>query len=424
MTLAIRAPRALQRLRLARPVNEPRFRAAVAHDCEARRAARLAFTRRHRSTGRAKQRYRRRGPDSKPKEEQHGSSKSRLSGRRIRSSPLCQRRRRHRRGRHARRAAAADAASRRSRSRARSRRPSAATRWPGVGQYEKIVGMAYGELDPHDPKNAVIVDIQLAPRNASGNVEYSHDFYILKPHRPDQGRAQADVRAAQSRRQDVSARSIAAPAATTRARSPTRDARELVPDAARLLDRVERLGLRRRARTTANFNVDASTCRSPRTPDGSTITGPAYEYIVSPRRPSYTLTYPAATLDKSKATLTHRVHLERHAAGGAGDGLGLQRRRHGDLASPAATFVANDIYEFSTRPRTRRSTASASPRCATSTRSCATRRRTTSGNANPLAGDVTRIYTEVVVAAGPHAERLPQARLQPGRERQEGVRRP
>ena len=37
----------------------------------------------------------------------------------------------------------------------------------GVGQYEKLVGMAYGELNPNDPRNAVIVDIKLAPRNAS-----------------------------------------------------------------------------------------------------------------------------------------------------------------------------------------------------------------------------------------------------------------
>ena len=53
--------------------------------------------------------------------------------------------------------------------------------WPGVGQYEKIVGKAFGELDPNDPKNAVIVDLQLAPKNARGRVEYSFDFYILKP---------------------------------------------------------------------------------------------------------------------------------------------------------------------------------------------------------------------------------------------------
>src|SRR5205085_12397138 len=53
--------------------------------------------------------------------------------------------------------------------------------WPGVGQYEKIVGKAYGEVDPHDRHNRVVVDIELAPRNASGNVEYSFDFYILAP---------------------------------------------------------------------------------------------------------------------------------------------------------------------------------------------------------------------------------------------------
>jgi hypothetical protein len=53
--------------------------------------------------------------------------------------------------------------------------------WPGIGQYEKIVGRAFGELEPDDPKNSVIVDLRLAPRNARGKVEYSFDFYILKP---------------------------------------------------------------------------------------------------------------------------------------------------------------------------------------------------------------------------------------------------
>src|SRR3977135_1010122 len=53
--------------------------------------------------------------------------------------------------------------------------------WPGVGQYERLVGIAYGEVNPNDHKNSVIVDVGLAPRNARGNVEYSFDFYILKP---------------------------------------------------------------------------------------------------------------------------------------------------------------------------------------------------------------------------------------------------
>ena len=50
-----------------------------------------------------------------------------------------------------------------------------------VGQYEKLRGKAYGELDPADPRNAVITDLARAPRNARGKVEYSMDIFILKP---------------------------------------------------------------------------------------------------------------------------------------------------------------------------------------------------------------------------------------------------
>src|SRR5439155_34461 len=54
---------------------------------------------------------------------------------------------------------------------------------------------------------------------------------------------------------------------------------------------------------TANFNTTI-TLPIAKYPDGSTIAGPAFEYIVSPGA-SYQLNYPAATLDKSQATLTH-----------------------------------------------------------------------------------------------------------------------
>src|ERR1700730_16074873 len=50
-----------------------------------------------------------------------------------------------------------------------------------VGAYEKVVGRFRGELDPKSPLNAAIVDLDRAPRNAGGMVEYSADFYILKP---------------------------------------------------------------------------------------------------------------------------------------------------------------------------------------------------------------------------------------------------
>lgn len=50
-----------------------------------------------------------------------------------------------------------------------------------VGQFEKLVGVAYGEADPRHPLNAGIQDLALAPRNARGMVEYSTDVYIIKP---------------------------------------------------------------------------------------------------------------------------------------------------------------------------------------------------------------------------------------------------
>jgi alpha/beta hydrolase family protein len=51
-----------------------------------------------------------------------------------------------------------------------------------VGQpYEQLTGRAFGELDPRDPQNALITDIELAPRNASGKVEYIASFRIRKP---------------------------------------------------------------------------------------------------------------------------------------------------------------------------------------------------------------------------------------------------
>src|SRR6266568_3237162 len=47
--------------------------------------------------------------------------------------------------------------------------------------YQLVTGRAFGELDPNDPHNAIITDIQLAPRNANHNVEYIASFRIRKP---------------------------------------------------------------------------------------------------------------------------------------------------------------------------------------------------------------------------------------------------
>ena len=50
-----------------------------------------------------------------------------------------------------------------------------------AGQFETLAGRAFGELDPNDPRNRVITDILLAPRNRNGMVEYVASFFLVKP---------------------------------------------------------------------------------------------------------------------------------------------------------------------------------------------------------------------------------------------------
>jgi hypothetical protein len=50
-----------------------------------------------------------------------------------------------------------------------------------AGGYLRIMGTACGELDPQHPLNAVIVNLDKAPRNERGLVEYEADFYIMRP---------------------------------------------------------------------------------------------------------------------------------------------------------------------------------------------------------------------------------------------------
>ncbi len=54
---------------------------------------------------------------------------------------------------------------------------------PLTGQnipYERLTGRAFGELDPSDPLNTLITDIDLAPR-VNGKVGYVASFFIVKP---------------------------------------------------------------------------------------------------------------------------------------------------------------------------------------------------------------------------------------------------
>jgi hypothetical protein len=59
--------------------------------------------------------------------------------------------------------------------------------------YEQIAGRLYFEIDPAHPRNRIIVDADLAPKNAAGRVAFSADLRILKPKAAEAGNGAAWV---------------------------------------------------------------------------------------------------------------------------------------------------------------------------------------------------------------------------------------
>ena len=56
-----------------------------------------------------------------------------------------------------------------------------------TGAYEVIVGKIHFVVDPANPRNKVVIDLDKAPRNAAGLVELTADLSILKPKDAVQG---------------------------------------------------------------------------------------------------------------------------------------------------------------------------------------------------------------------------------------------
>jgi hypothetical protein len=59
--------------------------------------------------------------------------------------------------------------------------------------YEQVVGRLHFAVDPKDPRNAVIADIDKAPKNAQGLVEFVADFSLQRPISGGNGAALIDV---------------------------------------------------------------------------------------------------------------------------------------------------------------------------------------------------------------------------------------
>ena len=56
-----------------------------------------------------------------------------------------------------------------------------------TGAYERLDGIAIGELDPTHPANRGIVNVDKASRNVRGMVQYRSDICILRPADPERG---------------------------------------------------------------------------------------------------------------------------------------------------------------------------------------------------------------------------------------------
>ena len=166
--------------------------------------------------------------------------------------------------------------------------PAAQANGQAVPPYERISGRFYGELDPQDPKNALITDIQLAPKNARGMVEYVGTFALMKP--VDMSRASGVLMYSVVNRGNGSA-SASADGHVSLVSGWQGD---VTP-------------------TATNQTIQVPRAKNP---DGSSITGPFVIRLTGQTGNTATLTmarsttptlYPPATLDTAAATLVSAV---------------------------------------------------------------------------------------------------------------------
>ena len=131
-------------------------------------------------------------------------------------------------------------------------------------------------------------------------------------------------------------------------------------------------------------------------PDGSSIVGPALEEFAFDNATTMTggLTYPTATLDKSQASLTVRVHYTDHARVRSRPPDGNMRRPDDQAVALGDTIRAEQAVRVHiSREGSESSRAWASRPSVMSPHFCIARRWTSEGNPNPLAGDVQFVYS-------------------------------
>jgi hypothetical protein len=251
-----------------------------------------------------------------------------------------------------------------------------------VGQYEKLKGKVYGEVDPRDPRNAVIVDLQHAPRNARGMVEYSSDIWLVRP--ADQRRGNHRIffelnnRGGNLSFGQLNDESSGGNDPTTAA-----DAGNgfLMSQGYTILEAGWDISA---APGAGRFTITVPVARNR---DGSGITGPSLDEFVidEPTTAAQPLTYPPASLDQNRASLTWRLRYDDPPQPVPASGWAYGPDGKSISVQPAGTPFQVGLYELAYPAK--------DPLVAglgfAAIRDIASRLR----KPNPLARDVERVYS-------------------------------
>jgi hypothetical protein len=272
-----------------------------------------------------------------------------------------------------------------------------------VGTYTRINGTFTGKLDPTDPHNAVIVDIDKAPRDSHGLVTYTADFQILKPTNLAQGNHRIVLELPNRGGALVMTTLNDSPAGNNTLTAGSPGNGFLMNGGYTIVE----VGWDLTApQGGALFGITLPVAARR---DGSPITGPATEELVvdfTSGVASQPLTYPAASADPSQAALTVRenygdtpIPIPSAALPGLDwqyiDAQHVQLTLNGAPVSFGApgTYSPTALYEFTY--------VAQNPQVVgigfASVRDFATFLRDAKtdsvGTANPVAGDVQKIYT-------------------------------
>ena len=191
-----------------------------------------------------------------------------------------------------------------------------------VGQYERVRGLAHGEIDPNDPRHRDIVNLERAPLNARGRVEYSTTVEIYRP--VDMGRWNRALYHTVPNRGGAQVDFLLLEMGFALVQVGWQG--DLTPTATNI---VPFLPIARKA-------------------DGSSIVGPALEEFIfndDETRSDATLTYAAASLDPAQATLTVRRNQASRRMTPADLTWSYHHERQIRINRPSG-FDGGAIYEF------------------------------------------------------------------------------